>query len=873
MYIKRKSALIICLAFLLSLTLSRAAFALIDSDNDLLPDEWELQYFGSKTAANPFDDSDNDRLTNLDERFAESNPTTFTLTSSLSERALLKLFQGKTFLYFWEQSQPPYYFTHDSANYDGGGGSGNFNSIAAIGFSFAAYVIADQNDWVKHADAYLRIKTALARLVELQGESFDTVCTNLNLQGNRHGYLYHFIDDNGTRAYPNVEISTIDQALLTAGALLAATYYPGTEAAELAQTLFTNTDWNWLYDSNFNLFYQGWIENCLTGGFYEGGDTLDYWNRYSELLILLFQTMSASPETGVGPAAWETLAWNSPVMFPFEWADIVPGTGPKNFAFLSNMPNVSEEPGYTNSATKFRYIHAGSLHNHQYSHMFVDFRERRDGFRQTDFFANSINASMANREFCIQLNAHAFGGIPQSPDPYLLQPYETYGPNSWGLLAGIVSDGSYKVMQPIIISWDDFSPNNIAANNDSGTVFLYAPLASTSFVPRQAIDFARNILSLYQAAFPGYDALIGRYGFRNAFNLGRGYYKPDPPGHFPTAAIGIDAGALIGGIENYLTGLVWKFAMRNQKIVSGMASGAGFNTGIVEPYIMNFDADSPPPQDPAWSGVGGDDPNSFGGVTMSFGSGSFQYIDIGDPFPNVPYGPEEFALKISALNNTDSGVFVTLNHHSASRWDRVSFWIKGASADEDFLVGLKDSPQDYLGKPVLQETEVKVSIKNYIPGGKIPAEWTEVRIPLEEFQKNGVRLTRLHNISFTNSKPGGGEILIDDIAFLGDEFKPKPPAKVMCKKTPAGVLIQWNESQETDVVGYNIYRNLPGEPNYTRLSETLVVGINFLDPAPPADSQYVVTALDNADPQNESAFSKPCRRLKSIGFYKCIGNC
>ena len=473
---KRRAIFTIGFAVFFCLILSRNAFALVDSDGDLLPNGWELRYFGSFTAANPFDDPDGDSLTNLDERFAETDPTVYTLTSSLSERALLKLFQGKTFLYFWEQSQPPYYFTHDNANYNGGSGSENFNSIAAIGFSMMAYVIADQNDWIKHVDAYNRIQAALSRLVQLQEQSFDVQCASPASQANRHGYLYHFIDNQGMRAASNVEISTIDQALLTAGALLAASYYPGTEVAQLANQLFTNTQWNWLFDYSQNFFYQGWLENCVTGGTYEGGDPLDHWNRYSELLILLFQGMSASPQTGVGPIAWQVLAGNSSVMFPNEWAHLFPGDQPQNFAFLPNMPTVSQAAGYTNTDSEFHYIHAGSIHNHQYSHLFVDFRNRPDGFRETDFFANSINASMANRQFCIQLNAHAFGGDPQSTDPYLVQPYETYGPDSWGLLAGIVSDGNYRVMQPIVMPWDNFSAENIAANSDSGTVFLYAPL-------------------------------------------------------------------------------------------------------------------------------------------------------------------------------------------------------------------------------------------------------------------------------------------------------------------------------------------------------------------------------------------------------------
>ena len=45
-----------------------------DSDNDGLPDHWELRYFGNALVANPGADSDNDTLNNLEEYIAGTNP-------------------------------------------------------------------------------------------------------------------------------------------------------------------------------------------------------------------------------------------------------------------------------------------------------------------------------------------------------------------------------------------------------------------------------------------------------------------------------------------------------------------------------------------------------------------------------------------------------------------------------------------------------------------------------------------------------------------------------------------------------------------------------------------------------------------------------
>ncbi|MDP3729973.1 MAG: glucoamylase family protein [Candidatus Omnitrophota bacterium] len=814
------------LAFIVFLSLSALAqtYAFAQSDADL--------------------DPDGDKLTNRDEFFAGTNPDVYTAVNSMTEKQLLDLFAGKAFLYFWEQSRLSFYFTPDKANYnDSLDYSANFNSIATTGFSLMAYVVADDRGWVDHDAAYERIRALLSRAVTLQSSAYDRVGVPANQEGNRHGYLYHFVDDQGFRC-PGSEISTIDHALFVAGALAAGEYYKGTEVEQLARQLYLNTDWNWLYNGTF--LYQGWAEDSA-GGF-EGGRTLDSWNRYSELMILLFLAMgSGDASMAIPPSAWDNLTYGTGRMFPFEYAHLFPGDAPQNFAFVSNMPNTIHESGYTNSASEFHYIHAGSLHNHQYSHLFANFRARRDRW-QTDYFANSISAAMANRQYCVNLSTHAFGGDPSSPDQYTRQPYETYGPNSWGIMAGIPSFTGYAVLQPIVMSYDNFSPDNIAVNNDSGTVVLSAPLGSTPFTPRQTIDFTRNMLMRFQANEWGYDALVGRYGFMNSFNLGRPYNSLQV-GHFAVNIIGLDMGPVIGSVENYTGGLVWKMAMRNQFIQTGMQN-AGFNTGVVEPFILNFDDNSPLPQeDPNGGGL---DPNSFGGSSYQFGTGAISYAWIGDPFPGLPYGPQQWAQQISASDNTDSGAFITLSSHDVSRWDTLSFWIKGDIGTEEYSVGLKGGVVDRLGNP-LEAIEVKIPIAEYHSEGAITSQWTGVRIPLRDFAEKGVRLTALDNISFTNTKEGGGAIYVDDIAFLGDEFKPSSPQGLQETISGNSIELSWDANTEPDLVGYRVYRSDDQGATFNPLNTNLVVPTVYTDANHPYSRElYRITAVDNAQPANES---------------------
>lgn len=822
-----------------------------DTDGDLIPDAWEVQW--GLDPQNPADadlDPDGDRLTHRDEFHAGTNPAVANPADTLTDAQLLRLFQGKAFVYFWEQSRSYYYFTADNADYNNPASySANFNSIATTGFSLVAYAVADERGWVAHATAYERTRALLARAVALQSPTYDVLAGQGYPQGNRRGYLYHFVDDYGFKSGPEIEISTVDHAFLVAGALTAGEYYKGTEVEQLARQLYLNTDWNWLYNTNaLPHLWQSWREPTPCQPWqtpYDGGCVFDEWNRYSELLALMFLAMGhPDPEKAIPSTAWSSsLTHNSDLMFPFEWAHLTTGSAPQNFSFVPNVPNTLDRPGFQNSATELHFLFAGSLHNHQYAHLFADFRARPDGLG-TNYFNNSIAATLANRQYCIRLNETGYGGDINSPDPYARQPYETYGPNTWGLMAGLASNG-YQTLQPITIPTEDFSPTHLAVNNDSGTVVLSAPLGSVPFAPRQVADALKDYLSRFQQNVPGFDALIGRYGFRNAFNLGRTINGQ--VGHFPSQTIGLDLGPAIGSADNFLTGMPWKFAMRNDYLRQGMQL-AGFETGDVEPVILNFDDAPPlPHEDP---NGGGQDPNSFGGYAGAWGTGSIQYLSIGDPFPGQPFGPQEWAQQISVADS-GSGGFLTLNRHSVSHRDRLSFWVRGSAGQEAFLVGLKDVATDSFGAP-LQQTEVKVPIADYHPAGQVTTTWTEVRIPLRVFADGGVRLTALDNVSFTGAGPAG-TIEVDDIAFLGDEFTPAPPTNVQLGVEASAVTLTWDAHPEPDVVGYRVYRSEDGE-QYAALNATLAVAASYTDPSPGLGTHfYRVTAVDYAQPPQESA--------------------
>lgn len=173
--------------------------------------------------------------------------------------------------------------------------------------------------------------------------------------------------------------------------------------------------------------------------------------------------------------------------------------------------NVGEYQGIETYAT-------GPLFVHQYSQAFIDFRNKRDrlGF---EYFESSARATRANRKFCLDQAGK----------------FRTYGLQVWGLSACDKPGGGYEAYG---------APPGRPVHD--GTVAPWATLASIVFTPDLVLQAVRHM----DQQFP---RLKGRYGFSNAFNLDQDWFAQD--------VIGIDLGAALLLIENYRSGLVWKYFM------------------------------------------------------------------------------------------------------------------------------------------------------------------------------------------------------------------------------------------------------------------------------------------------------------------------
>jgi len=181
------------------------------------------------------------------------------------------------------------------------------------------------------------------------------------------------------------------------------------------------------------------------------------------------------------------------------------------------------------------YVQFAPLFGHQYSHCWIDFRHMGDAYmnsHSTTYFENSRRASLAQQAYCTANPNHQVA----------------YSSNVWGLTA---CDG------PSGYAARGLPPGGL----DDGTIAPTAAGGSIAFTPEISVPTLRYFYSHFRLH------IWTAYGFRDAFNLGQGWYDTDE--------LGIDQGPIVIMIENYRTQRVWRRFMKNAEPQRGLQR-AGF---------------------------------------------------------------------------------------------------------------------------------------------------------------------------------------------------------------------------------------------------------------------------------------------------------
>jgi hypothetical protein len=91
-----------------------------------------------------------------------------------------------------------------------------------------------------------------------------------------------------------------------------------------------------------------------------------------------------------------------------------------------------------------------------------------------------------------------------------------------------------------------------------------------------------------------------------------------------------------------------------------------------------------------------------------------------------------------------------------------------------------------------------------------------------------------------------------------DHTPPRAPTGLVAVPTTTGMVLKWDENEEEDLAGYNLYRRTAGDARPVKLNDAPIARGGYNDATVVKNSTYTytVTALDDATVQNESAPSE-----------------
>jgi hypothetical protein len=325
------------------------------------------------------------------------------------------------------------------------------------------------------------------------------------------GFYYHFLNmETGKRMWKS-ELSSVDTAWLIAGVRFAAQYYNGKDSKEqkirdLADSLTFRINWDWLTHT--------------TTDKYTSTISMGWW-----------------PEKGIHPMGW--IGYNEALLLYI----IAAGSGYSNAqkAYKQWLSNYDWQEPYEG----FAHAVFPPLFGHQYSQMIVDFRGIADDYLQEkgiDYFENSRRAVLTQHQYCIE-NPNGWSG---------------YNSLIWGLTAcdGPGPDYNTENRQFHYYAGRGTSGPNLVYFDD-GTIAPTAAGGSIVFAPEIVIP---SLMAMYINYGP--KGLWGPYGFYDAFNPTLNWIGKD--------YLGIDQGPIVLMIENFRTGLIWEYTMRDPVITEGL---------------------------------------------------------------------------------------------------------------------------------------------------------------------------------------------------------------------------------------------------------------------------------------------------------------
>lgn len=324
------------------------------------------------------------------------------------------------------------------------------------------------------------------------------------------GFYYHFLNlKTGKREWRS-ELSTVDTGLLLMGVIFSRNYFNGNSPEEKEIRELAALMLGRLDWDFFYLPPTAKQPHTISMAWKPDEGILNWgWHGYDEALFLYILAAG----TGMTQAEKSYAAWQS----YFKWKEPYPG-----------LAHVTFPP----------------LFGHQFSACFIDTRGLVDPYMKDkgiSYFENSRRATLVQKQYAIE-NPKGWKG---------------YDALTWGVTA---SDGPGDKYNFGDKKFNGYAGRGTSGRDetisDDGTLAPYGPLSSIPFTPQESIATIKNMLGKYG------DKIWGSYGFYDSFNPTANWVDND--------FLGIDQGPLFLMIENFRSGMVWKYVMKDPVIEKGL---------------------------------------------------------------------------------------------------------------------------------------------------------------------------------------------------------------------------------------------------------------------------------------------------------------
>jgi exo beta-1,2-glucooligosaccharide sophorohydrolase (non-reducing end) len=421
-------------------------------------------------------------------------------TREFSDDELLDMVQRACFDYYWTGAHP-----NAGMGLEVTPGDRDLVALGGSGFGISALVVAAERGFVTREQAAER----LLKIIRF-----------LDKADRFHGTWPHFLNGRTGKVWPLfgkydngadlVESAFLIQGLLTARQYFSADNPAEREIRETITRMWGEVEWDWFRKTpDGEVLYWHWspdhqwhISHPLVG-----------WNE----TMIVYLLAIASPTHAIPASLYHT-----------GWA----GQSDLAVDYRQGWGRTTDGDHYTNGHTYYGQKldvgvgTGGDLFFTQFSFLGFDPRGIKD--RYTNYFHSNRQLALVNRGYCVA-NPRGRKG---------------YGPDCWGLSAGINSGGG--------------KPQE---RDDSGTICISASLGVMPYTPEESMAVLKH---LYRDLGP---QTWGVYGFHDGFNQTTDWYD-----EFYMA---LNQAQIVVGLENHRTGLCWKHFMANEEI-QPMLDAIGF---------------------------------------------------------------------------------------------------------------------------------------------------------------------------------------------------------------------------------------------------------------------------------------------------------